>query len=449
MINLIILLSVYLPYEEIVLKVLPLSDQQYIWARQIPDLVVFSMAFILLIGQSGSSKKIMTVAGRNVVNCFVLFLLWSLAVLAINQQADIFIALANIKALLRYVLLIFIIIILNPSDGQIRKIMWWVMIAVGGQMIIGFIQFFGGIPARDFLAARHVADDAGLLVKNFTGDRFEGVNDLMGTMGDTISFAFFMIIGMTVWIFSYKGKALFLWLGVVAFLILIYLSGSRTATLVAIILPIGFIVWRNGLYKSAVLMAVMSLFILPIGILVLGVDISIDMSDRRSFQFMFTEDYVESAMNQRLGIISRIFPQMLFDMQAIVGFSSDKNVFIRHALNEYTEIPYVLSLVLPHVLEDVYWVALYAYYGLIGFLMFSALLYFMIKRVRILANLENIDKHLCFGKIALTLLLLALFLNVFNQAFEVRSFSFYMWLFCGFALVILGRFRKSQGRHFP
>lgn len=426
-------LIIYLPFEVFILKWIPVSDQIYLLLRQIPDASVFLLTLFVLQDRLRRVNNIPKI-GKNIDVFLFLFVSWAFVLVLLND-AELYLALANIKALLRYILLVYIIMILNPNQHEIRSILRWIIFGVVFQVIIGFIQFVGGIPVRDFIAARHVTEGLWGITKNFTGDRFEGVNHLMGTMGDNISYAMFLLVGLAWWVSTTKPCGIKYLLGIMFFFIPISLSGSRSATIAAVIMVLAHQVLIFGWRRFIVLM------VLALSIAVLVLPFVIVTEDKRSFFYMFTSGYLESAFNQRLGIVAFILPPVFLNFHTVIGFSPDKYIFVDYVANSLTQIPEILLAVLPGVLEDVYWVALLVYYGLIGLSFFVLFYCGMVKKINHIRKISASTMQFRLGTIALLLLIIAVFLNLLNQAFEVRQFSFYLWLFCGLSLSV---FRQSK-----
>lgn len=435
------LLAFYLPLEEFLLKWLPIGDQAYLLLRQLPDLVVFLMCVVLIFRRSSAGLDI-PIIGKRCDIFLLLFLGWAIAAMFLNN-ANIPIALANIKALLRYILLVYIVLMLAPSEKQVKILFRWIGYAVVLQLVIGIFQFGGGLTTRDFLAARHVTESVAGVSTDFTGDRFEGINDLMGTMGNTIAFAMFLLVGMTIWMASPKIGALRYWLGIGALFVSIYLSGSRSVVLAALFL----LLVKYGLDLGFGKLSKRFLQLLPLLIaLVFLSSFMIDAESNRSFSYMFTSGYIQEALNQRLGILVYVLPKIGLSAHSLFGFSSDKFVMVEFVHANLTTVPSILVDVLQDVVEDVYWVALFIYYGWIGLVLWVLYLLGIGKRVVFIRGqfLSHTLKQV--STVALLLLMAAIPLNFLNQAFEVRVFSFYFWLMCGLTLALYRRERKMLHR---
>ncbi len=419
-------LIIYLPFEAFLLKWLPVSDQMYLLLRQVPDFLVFGLAGMLLLGKLSSSKRILIIGGSVDVYIF-LFIGWAFITIMLNPAADLLTGALNIKALLRYVLLIYILLILNPTEKQIENLIKYFWIVLLAQVVIGILQLFGGVTMRDFLAAKNVYEGIGGFTKQFTGDKFEGVNDLMATMGDTVSYAYFLLIGLVIWITKKPSKQMKHWLMILLFMLLIYFSDSKSVFLTSILVLVFYLAhlyhWKKVLLCG--------MFVLPVSIFFFWILIP---SSLVSEIINDGDRLLVGLMNSRLGIFAYILPKVFLTYQNIIGFSPDKYFFAEYVSLNFSSVPSILVVVLPNVLEDVYWAAMYVYYGLIGFGFWLLFLFSLHKRINRFKHMDS-GYTAYISLVATTLLLVAIPLNFLNQAFEARSFSFYLWLFCGLALV--------------
>lgn len=423
-------LALYLPFEVFILKWLPVGDTTYLVLRELPDLIILSMAGLLLVKWLLAERSI-PIAGGGIDVYLALFVFWAFVTILMNPGADIFTGILNIKAILRYVLLLYILLMLDPTPEQIDGFLNWLGIVIFVQAIIGILQFFGGDSVTELLAARHVSEAIGGVRKIFTGGR-EG-NDLMGTMGDTISFGYFMMLGLILQLSVRPSLSLLRAGAVFVFLVLTFLSGSKAIFLTSLMIIYGFLVSRMGLKK--VLMG--TLLLLPILLFIgymayMAIPDSMIEAASAAFSYMMA-----GMMNSRLGIVVYILPKIILTPHNIIGFSPDKKFISEYVFAAFPSVPVILLSVLPKVLDDVYWVAMYFYYGLVGFtlwILFLLSVYRRIKRIKVMQ--ESINPLFSYIEtVSITLMLASIPLNFLDQTFEVRSFSFYLWLFCGLAFV--------------
>jgi len=436
---LIYILGFYLPLEELILKWLPVGDQAYLLLRQLIDFVVFSMFALLALRRVFTGRSIPVIGG----SCDILLCIFiaCAALTSLLNHADVALSIANIKALLRYILLIYIILMLDPTERQINRLLRWIAAAVIGQMIFGLFQFAGGFAARDFLAARDVSDTVAGITMDFTGDRFEDINDLMGTMGNTIAFGMFLLVGISMWLVAHRLGGLKYWLGFCVLFLAIYLTGSRSVILSALFL----LLVDYGLVFSFGKLSRRLLLLIPLAIPLLFLsEYLIDTENHKSFSYIFTSDYIQEALNQRLGILVYIGPQISISPHSLLGYSPDKFVFIDFVHAHLTMVPQILVDVLEYVIEDVYWVALFIYYGWIGLIIWGLFLFNIWKKLAFIKEQSMSSTLLRLSSMTILLLIVSIPLNFLNQAFEVRAFSFYLWLICGLTLAFYRREKRDM-----
>lgn len=236
------------------------------------------------------------------------------------------------------------------------------------------------------------------------------------------------------------------WLMVFIFVVLILSSGSRAVALVSSVLAVIHVI--RSCERMAVIWSGFAVVFVAMGVLgyLVVTDSGLGSIDRRSLWFIFTPDYIEQAMNQRLGLVVYILPVFLLTTRSLIGFSPDKHYFVEYVGELGLPIPTILLEVLAMVLEDVYWVAIYIYYGLIGTVFWGSYIVTIGRTLRESIGFSVETQCAAVCRTALLLLLVSVPLNLVNQAYEVRAFSFYLWLFCGLALVSMRQppFRQSN-----
>lgn len=436
-------LAFYLPIEEFVLKWIPVSEQVYLILRQIPDFLIFGLGFVLVALQKIKRKKLPS-SDRWADLFFIVFFVWAILTIFFNES-DVFRAFANIKAFVRYVFLIYIILMIAPTQRQMETTIRWIGYSILLQVIFGVFQYIGGIPARDLLSARQISESIGGFTTGFTGTRFEEGNNLMGTLGSTINYATFLIIGLGMWGISAGLSLKKYWLGVFCIVILIFLSGSRSAVVAAMLLVLMQHFYAFGKISVLRWLGLMAPFFILI-LLILIVPYVLTLDDEDSLLYIFNEGYLEHAYNQRLGIVTILLPELAVTVNTLFGFSSDIDVLVNFVSVNIPAVHKTLLIELPNLLEDVYWVAILAYYGLIGLLLWCSFMFRLVVKISYCRrySIRPFTKHLC--TIALLFLFISIPLNFLNQAFEVRQFSFYLWLFCGLALASYRNERRDATR---
>jgi len=421
---------------------MPVPDHVYQWLRQLPDVMIFIGVVYHVVKRTLKGRGIPLIGGH-ADGILLVFVLSAIVSLIANPGIDHVIGLANLKALLRYVLIVYLLLMIAPRQSQRIRIVRWVMVAVGVQAAVGVIQYFGGPPVHNFLLPRAIEGGGEPLVKIFTGAKFASVNHLMGTMGDTISFGYLMLVGFIISLFSRKDSASIYFSKLSFFLVLIYLTGSRAVTLVAVLVALFYYLSRGDIAQKTI--RALSWFLIVYcasGLFLIFASTLLFGQSNESFFYILTPGYIELAMNQRLGIVFYILPFSLLKTNALFGFGPDKYHFAELVASANTDLSAVLLRVLPNVLEDVYWIALVVYYGLIGVSLWIFFLRKIYLRIEREPHPSCVTRH-NISSAAIYLLASSVLLCFFNQAYEARSFSFYLWLLIGLALVQ----RRQAERH--
>lgn len=424
------LLAVYIPVEVFLLKWLPVDAIYYALLTQLPDIILL----VLLLGYLARAivtRRAIPLIGGEADALVLLFLIWAMLTSALSsmrpQGGDWVVMLLNIKALVRYIAVIYLVLLIKPSAREIKSLIRWVVGAVAFQVIIGAIQLAGGIPVRDFLGGREFDAMTEALARRFTGTRFEGVNDLFGTMGDTISYAYFLMVGLAIALFgSARGVR---WSLAGCLLLPIYLSGSMAVLLVS-----WGLIFIRASYKVGVIASALSTLCLLIASLLAVA--SFASETYIGSMVVNAERVLEGAWNSRLGVLWFVLPGFLASPYALIGFGPDKFAFAEYAAMALPAVQghTALAAVLPQVIEDVYWVALVVYYGAVGAGLWSAFLFAVYRRLRLRQKEGGARQEYGVPAIAIWLLAATIALNLMNQAFEVRGLAYYLWLIVGAGL---------------
>ena len=290
-------------------------------------------------------------------------------------------------------------------------------------MILGQAQLIGGDAVRDILKPFEISRETGLV---FTAMRH---NELFGTMSYTINYAYFLLLSLILFL-CFRGKmvknVIVIWSFVLLLFLSIYLSGSRSAFLAAFIGILFYAHLIHGVKASA---PIMVCFLLTLFLAFLFFDKG---STNQNFWFFLSPDYPHILEAQRLGFI-KVFIDYIGDPHLFYGLSSDKSFVVSYISDKYN-LPFYLAEKTLNSIEDVYWVTLVIYYGIIGlsfYILFIYFLYRKLKTLRMKGLITDLQERLFLASKILIFLLIPL--NFFSQAFEVRHFSFYFWAVIGIA----------------
>lgn len=422
-------LAFYLPLEDFLLKWLPVSDFVYLALRQLPDLLVLVAVGLVVSARMAGGGRF-RVIGRGADVALVLFVLVAAASASLNG-ANAAAALLNLKALLRYVLVVYVLLNVPLDERRLQSVFGAVLVGVGIQGLVAGVQAVFGQQVTSFFLPPSTEVTVGGLHLEFAATWEAARGRVFGTMGQTVAFAGFMVVGLSVWLVTQKGRrSMRYWGGVLGFIALLYLSGSVASLITGVGLVVIFEALRGNVGLKAILgvmgagMAVILLTLTPVAL------------GQTELGEVFTERYISIAMNQRLGVIVLVLPEFVASLdvqQILLGMSGDP-VILADFLAEMFRAPRAL-LREATILEDVYWGALIVYYGLIGF---GCIGYFLLAGLRgavaVRGKTSLSQPARQAATVALLLLLAAVPLNLVGKAFEVRQFAFYLWTTVGLAL---------------
>lgn len=423
-------LVVYLPLEDFLLKWLPVPYPVYLGLRQVSDVLVL-VAVAIAVGTRLRSTHRLRLIGRGADLCLGAFVLLALGTV-VARQGNMLYTVLNLKALLRYTLLVYILLNLRVERAEIYTFLRLIYVSLGLQLLVSLLQLVGPISVDQFFFPRvQNTEVAGVQFKS-TAIREAERGYIFGTMTNTISYGGFLLVGLATYVTRYirDRRALFYWGTVATFFVLAYMSGSRAVTF-AVVLLVGIDHYLSG--QTGQFLRAGTLTFLPL--VLLATLLGINLRELHVFE-VFSAEYLRVAMTQRLGILLEVLPQFLSDVQAVdvlFGLTPDRTLLNRF-LTDLSEVPAVLTGGNAAVIEDVYWVALPVYYGVIGLGLFGGFLTSIFRHLHRITRWGNGPLERRLARMALLLLLVALPLNLIGQYFETRQFSFYLWLFVGLSL---------------
>lgn len=436
--NIIIFIAIYLPIQEFLLKWIPVGDGVLFLLRQAPDLLLFAFFTILVVKHLVGNWTIRRL-GSGLDVYIVAFIVWSITISIITTGSSVLVNTTEIYTLLRYSVLIYCVQLLEPTEEQVAKLLKWLLVSVLLQVLVGTVQFVGGIQVRDFLAAHNYVNTVSDVERIFTGARDDVSNRLMGTMGDNINFAYLMAVGLFVSIATFDKKSVKGVVLAIIVLFMLFLSGSRAIFISTLIVYALYLLWVKSVSLRVVFAALFIFFSALIFTVMQSLAASVEY-EYTSFLALFSPEILVNLMNQRLGLLIYFLPELILHGDIFFGHSPDRFYIAEVARQEYDNVPAIILSVFDKVFEDVYWLALVSYYGVVGAFFWIIWLFRLGWFIRPLLTFEGAVKKI--GLIAVALLILSIPFNMANQAFESRYFSFYLWLFVGLAVAEMKKQQK-------
>jgi len=440
----VLLLALFMPFESFVLKFLPVSDQMYFVSQFLSEFMIYITFFIL------ATKKIIT--GKTFVRTpidvpLLVFISVTAISIAINR-APVEGSLLNLRPFLRYIVLYYLVVNLDINPEHVSTITRIVILIAVVQMLIGAVQIVGKGAINEILLPRPNTVTVFGQTREFTlVSRGREIGSVFGTLGDTIHLGLFMLICLIVYLGRQERIKIHSAMFVAAILIAILYSYSRASFMAGLIAILGFFLLRAGLKRVLMI----SFFPGLLGLIVVGwiVGIGLSINPRvGSGEFteptyssqtitenivnVFSTGYLRLARGNRIAALVETAPTVLankpffgygYDMEhAVEGLNSARKSYIETPFNEWRKLHF----------EDVYWVALLTYTGLLGVGVFVLLLFRLNSFARRVIRDRRSDYRT--REIALSVAVVTLItplLLFFNQTLKFRVYSFYFWLLAG------------------
>ncbi len=442
--GLVVGLVAYIPVEEFVLKWLPVSDQVYSLARLGSEAVVYALLVVVVLGRLARGRFLR----RTPVDLpLLVFLGLALASVFLNH-AGIVPSLISLRTLLRYVALFYVVANLPLDERRVRLILLVILAMAAFESAVAALQFVQGGPTP-FWYPRATALELGEAGRNFS-ILTSGVElgAVIGTLGHTVDLALFLLVAVTVvtgLLFTQGDRVqtvvpswvLFAALG--AFVAAILLTYSRASFLAALV-GLGVVAWWRR-HRRQLLRPLLGLGLAAI---VLGAALSyagttgdvklkqVHVNPLANIGMAFGSSTLEGRFsNTRLWLITSVGGSVLRSMTPL-GYSPDEATARRRiAQNARGALDRILTY---GPFEDVYWVALLSYYGLLGLGAFCWILVRLYRSAReVMSYTPGLWTRTAATSLA-SLLVLLIPLTFLVRTFEFRSLSLYLWLLGGVTL---------------
>jgi len=445
----VVFLAVFMPFENVVLRYVPGSDQLYVASRFFSESLLY-LTFGFLVFRRVIERKGLR---KTPIDAWVAaFVFVALLAILINRS-PLSGALVNLRSQLRYMVLFYLAANLDITPEQIRRLVH-IIVAIGVlQVLIGVLQLVAGSYINPFLLPRETAIQVAGFSRGFRllQDSRE-IGSIFGTLGDTLFFSLFILTVLFIYLGHTKRLRTIDAALVLAFFLAINYAFTRAVVFASLLLLVLFLRTKYGLNRVLTI----SLFALPtvlIGLSLLaslypsGIRFVNPLKERVSIVEnivgVFNTDYFRRAQQQRLGALLGIPPTVILN-RPIFGYGPDEETTIGRLNNSRPS--YLLRSVVKQGFEDVYWVALLSYYGIAGIsalAMLFLVLYREARKIYTRCSEESI-KGLALG--VTCMVGVTPFLLFFYRVLEFRSFSFYFWLWTGLLFGVYCR-SKITRRH--
>lgn len=423
-------LVAFMPFENFILKFLPVPDQIYFASQFVSEFLIY-LAFAILILQKmlrGASFN------RTPIDAPLLaFVIVAFLSIVINHS-PVMGSLMNLRSLLRYTILFYFVVNLDLKPRHVEWLLRIILFIGLIQLSIGALQLITNGALHEILMPKQVDTQMFGQTRGFVLVwRGRELGSIFGTLGDTLYFGLFMLILLAV----YLGHLKRFNLGSVFFFSLIFMaimySYTRAVVFGMLLMLIIFYSLRYGMKKTFILSFLMMPAIIAGTVLAFNSfskneyihPVKQQQSIVKNITGVFSRSYVEKAQKQRLGALIGITPTALAN-KPLLGYGPDEETTIAR-LNT-SQPSFLLKTLAKKGFEDVYWVAILAYYGLAGVCIFIC---FFCRLFSSAWKIYRITKDELIRKIAVAVICIVgitPFLLLFYRIMEFRIYSFYFWL---------------------
>ncbi|WP_420630014.1 hypothetical protein [Candidatus Leptofilum sp.] len=433
----VLFLTIFIPFEDFVIKFIPVSDPIQLALRLMSELLIYSTLTVTILKKMIQGKSIRLTRLEHWLIIFIFAGIFS----SLLNSASLGSSIINLRAIIRYIFLFYLLVNLNLSPKQNQKLLNAILAIGAVQIIIGAIQIITRGSINSFLLPTQTnIEIAGVSRGAVLLNRGREIGSIFGTLGDTIFLALFLLIVLVIFL----GKNNLLRLKTLAIIAILFgainytfARGVVLAALFAVILYAIIYYGKNRLVIGSILGVPFA--ILAIYTLVASSAIYRDFNNPLfeeigildNFTGILTIDYFERAQNQRLGALIGIPPTVLANAPAF-GFGLDESLTVSK-LNE-SNPSYMLREIDQNGFEDVYWTAILSYTGLLGLLSFAMIFTLIGRKAKQIFRKAKHKQTKQLAAIVLCLTVLTAFLLFFYRVVEFRAFSYYYWLLAGLML---------------
>ena len=441
------LVAIYLPFEEFFIKFTPLRGGILFLFRQITgELIIYALLLKIIYESIFRGRTFRTTP---VDPLFIAFIVASFISIGVNQ-ASIAGALVNLRPLLRYVAVYYLIVNLEISKQQLTLLLKSLRIICLIQSVIASIQYFAPRSITKFFVPRGTGVAFGGHERYMSKTK---VGAAVGTIGRPAALTTFIFIGFAVFLsdifrksskFIFTGKGL-LWSLVVFFGI--FATLKRASLIIILLLPVVLLLHLGKTKKALIVGWFYAAFAFGLALTLLSINLDgisfsgsqakTESIDTSSYLVqIFTPDYWEQANeNSRGWTLRTVGSSVLRSGEFWFGLSPDQN-FVRDALIELNPADTLAQqrFEVSEALEDVYWIAMFAYYGIVGLGIYFSILVRLYLAGRWLTLNSDDPDYQSLGAIFCSIILVAFVYGWIERLWEVKVFSFYFWLLAGLVI---------------
>jgi hypothetical protein len=444
----ILALTLYYPFENVLLKWLPVSDRIYSILRFAGEATIYLLLAFMIFHCFWTNRRL-----RRTPIDIPLLALICIALLSIFvNNAPVLSGLINFRTLIRFIAVYYIVVNLNIDEVQARRLVKVIIIIAACESVLGIVQHFFGISS--FWLPRQTDLEIAGYKKEFkvlSGDIERGA--VIGTFEYTVSLALYLLIsGVMVLVSAYSRRHYVIRRKSVAIVLMIcfFMAVSFTysrGVFFSMVLAVPLVLYFLRRRRMLLFLAGIAFLSMPVVILLTHGNVRYVkvkkqyVSPLYNLQMIFSSEYLNKTKEQRQWLLKEV-GGTLIRTGTLIGYSPDTKTAEQKIVNSASGG--LRRLISVKAFEDVFWVAMLAYYGIIGLGLFLIILYRLFKSSLWVLKFSN---RPIFGEIGggmVVLICLSLPLTFLIRTFEPRSFAFYFWMFAGLTMAEYIRLKEVR-----
>ena len=456
------ILILFIPFESVILSNIPLPTSIYAASLYLHELFIYMMFGLVLFQRITREGWL----NKTPIDWLLIAFICLGAFSTLANRAPVVDAMVNMRALLRYFALFYVVVNVEISPIAVRRFYRsLVAIAIFEVLVASFQHFVTSpgflLPRDSEIAIAGKTVDLKIISQSFSGGR--EVGSANATFADTIYLALFFIVIFT-WILSQlSGFHKFhfhrkLWqiftLGFIAIgLMFTYSRASFLAALVAV--PV-FLVLSSKI-RSLVIISLLSFISIVTAVLVIKLaDESQVKSNADKFinpriaysnpleniAASFSSEYYETASSNSRGKFIVQIGTVILKSLNLYGYSPAQD-FAKEKLAEKADLG-IAAVIINASIDDVYWMAMVIYYGWLGLFLFWMIL------LRLFIAARYVQRHSPTGILKntaltlATLIVISMPLTMIIRLWQFRSFAIFFWLLAGIVVAEYIRIKKEK-----
>ncbi|MGF1486520.1 MAG: hypothetical protein ACFBSE_05340 [Prochloraceae cyanobacterium] len=439
--------TVYLPFEEFVIKFTPFRGIILFGFRVLTTEFIIFALFLKLIYEiifRGKQFK------RTPLDILFIALLCSIFISIIINKAQIIESLVNIRPIFRYIPLYYVVVHLDISREKLSLTLKTIRRIGLFQSLLATFQYFAPVSISNFFLPL----DTGVSVGGYQRSMLPAkTGAALGTMGISPNLTTFSLISLSLFITTIYSKAKkaylpslqeIFWILIIFFSI--FATLKRASLVLAVLIPI-LVLWHLNKRKKALKLGWFYgaiFFGLIFTLLVANFQPqSLAGRDDRQERIepsayiieIFTPEYWEKTSENSRGWMIRYVGSSLLRSEGIwFGFSPAWTTLKDRLIELNKDDPFAQQRFEESIIttfEDTYWLAMLAYYGIIGVLIYLLILWRLYRSCRWLTRNSSDPEYQSLGATVATLIVIYLFYCWVERVWELKTISFYFWLLAG------------------